>query len=650
MELALDGAGWRFHPDPLGEGELLDWHSPAHDAQAWTQVAVPIVFDRCAPELAGYEGVGWFRRVFRTIETLGDAPVLCFGAVNNRAKVWLNGECLGGNDDAFLPFTVPIPSGLLLPNADNTLIVTADNTRRVGEIPDKERGWRPYGGILRGIVLRDTPPEPKLAAPHDIAIRDGLLFINNEPTLLLGFNRHDDSPRTDLAADPEQARQDLLRMKEMGANFVRLCHYPHDERTLDLCDEIGLFVMAEIPLYWWKGDKYGAETLANQIAVAKRQLTRLVERDRHHPCIIAWCVSNETDETRPEVVAGNAELVRFVKALDPARLVVHVSDHWTPNAHFDADDVICVNTYPFMRGRGWGNGDPLTAAQTGEWLRAELVKLHAKYPHKPILVTEFGHAAIAGATDGSLGEALQAEILREQLRSILAAGSFMCGATVWCWADHPWAEDKWLNFLHTSPFGVVARNRTTKTAFDVLQSEFRRAKSAPSLFLRRADLLDLPPLDLPDGYILRTARPDDAEGIAAMLGEAFPEMEWTAERVEKWLLNDESVATVFVIDFGGVPVATASARLVPDAYPGSGYVHWVGTSTAHRGKRLGTLVSLAVLYEFVPLGCRDAVLETDDFRVPAIKVYLNLGFVPEYRHATHAPRWAALQDALKGYL
>ena len=646
----LDGAGWRFHPDPLNEGESLDWHSPAHDVSGWKSVAVPVVFDRCSPELIGYEGIGWFRRVFRAGEGFGDAAVISFGAVNNRATIWLNGERIGTNDDAYLPFDVPIPPGLLRENADNTLIVRVDNTRRVGEIPDTERGWRPYGGILRGISLRDTKPEPKPAASHDITIQNGLLYINNEPTLLLGFNRHDDSPRTDLAADPEQARHDLLRMKEMGANFVRLCHYPHDERTLDLCDEIGLFVMAEIPLYWWTGDKHGAEAFANQIAVAKRQLTRLVERDRHHPCIIAWCVSNETDENRPEVVAGNAELVRFVKALDPARLAVHVSNHWTPDARFDDDDVICVNTYPFMRGRGWGDGDAMTATEAGDWLRAELVTLHAKYPGKPILVTEFGHAAIAGTVDGNMSEATQADVLREQLRGILSAGSFVCGATVWCFADHPWAEDNWLNYLHTSPFGVVSRNRTAKAAFDVLQSAFRRTKSAPSLFLRRHSLDNLPPLDLPDGYILRTARPDDAEGIAVMLGEAFPEMEWTAERVENWLLNDESVATVFVIDFGGVPVATASARLIPDAYPGSGYVHWVGASTAHRGKRLGALVSLAVLHEFARLCCKDSVLETDDFRVPAIKVYLNLGFVPEYRHATHAPRWFALRGALKGYL
>lgn len=172
----------------------------------------------------------------------------------------------------------------------------------------------------------------------------------------------------------------------------------------------------------------------------------------------------------------------------------------------------------------------------------------------------------------------------------------------------------------------------------------------PSLFLRRANLSDLPPIDLPDGYTLRTATVSDAEPIAGLLAGAFPEMSWTPDKVHESLLADPSVKTTFVIASAGVPVATASVRLLPDAYPGSGYVHWVGTAPGHRGKRLGLLVSLAVLHEFGLLGCRDAVLETDDFRVPAIKVYLTLGFRPEHRHESHAPRWAKLVPVLESYL
>lgn len=174
---------------------------------------------------------------------------------------------------------------------------------------------------------------------------------------------------------------------------------------------------------------------------------------------------------------------------------------------------------------------------------------------------------------------------------------------------------------------------------------------APSLFMRRPNLDRLPPLDLPDGYALRAATVADAEAMAVMLAGAFPEMTWTTEDVrQRLLLGDASVRATFVITRGEVLAATASVRILPTVYPGSGYIHWVGTAPGHRGKRLGLLASLATLHEFVRLGCADAVLETDDFRVPAIKVYLSLGFRPEYRHATHAPRWAALAPALKEYL
>jgi hypothetical protein len=114
----------------------------------------------------------------------------------------------------------------------------------------------------------------------------------------------------------------------------------------------------------------------------------------------------------------------------------------------------------------------------------------------------------------------------------------------------------------------------------------------PSLFLRRPDLDHLPPLDLPDGYALRAATDADADAMAEMLGGAFPEMSWTAGNVRERLLEDPTVRATFVIDQDGVPVATASARIMPDAYPGSGYVHalrwmhgewWSGGPLAHSG-------------------------------------------------------------------
>ncbi len=192
---------------------------------------------------------------------------------------------------------------------------------------------------------------------------EGGLLLNGRPVFLTGFNRHEDSPCTGMAPDLGIVRRDLEDMVRLGANFVRLCHYPHDPRELDLCDELGLLAMAEIPLYWWNGLEEGEEACARKLAAAERQLTNMIRRDVNHPSVILWSVSNETQEQRAEVAAGNAELVRLAKRLDPSRLAVHVSDHWREHPHFEADDVLCVNAYPSWAGQ-WKT-PPEKAARSG---------------------------------------------------------------------------------------------------------------------------------------------------------------------------------------------------------------------------------------------------------------------------------------------
>ena len=103
------------------------------------------------------------------------------------------------------------------------------------------------------------------------------------------------------------------------------------------------------------------------------------------------------------------------------------------------------------------------------------------------------------------------------------------------------------------------------------------------LFMRRPNLDDLPPPPpLPAGHGLRRATGGDAEALAAVLASAFGP-EWTAGRVRQALLDAPDVETTFLIEVDGIPVATAAARLLPERYPGSGYLHWVGVHAAHRG-------------------------------------------------------------------
>ncbi|MBA3723371.1 MAG: GNAT family N-acetyltransferase [Candidatus Levybacteria bacterium] len=160
------------------------------------------------------------------------------------------------------------------------------------------------------------------------------------------------------------------------------------------------------------------------------------------------------------------------------------------------------------------------------------------------------------------------------------------------------------------------------------------------LFMRRANLDDLPALPhLPKDYELRVATVHDAKAIAEILKTAYSPF-WPAFRARYILLDAEDVKRTFIVTFNNKPIATASARLVPKLYPGSGYVHWVAVHPDHQGKRLGYVVSLAVLHFFKEIGCRDAVLETEQSRLPAINLYTKLGFLPEYVYPSQKELWA----------
>jgi len=168
------------------------------------------------------------------------------------------------------------------------------------------------------------------------------------------------------------------------------------------------------------------------------------------------------------------------------------------------------------------------------------------------------------------------------------------------------------------------------------------------IVMRRADLEGLPEIPaLPQqGCRLREYRESDLEALARLLKTAFEDDNWTPEQTRKSLPNDPTVKKTFVVEHEGILIATASVRLLPDRFPGSGYIHWVGVDPAYRGRQLGQIVVLATLYDFVLQGCRDAVLETEDFRLPAIRIYRKLGFTPVYLNDSHRERWAKIDEAM----
>ncbi len=146
---------------------------------------------------------------------------------------------------------------------------------------------------------------------------------------------------------------------------------------------------------------------------------------------------------------------------------------------------------------------------------------------------------------------------------------------------------------------------------------------------------------------LRPAVAADAPALASLLSVAFDDP-WDEARVGRELLDAEDVPVTWLLPSStdGEVAATASERLLPQAYPGAGYVHYVAVAPADRGRGLGTMITAQCLAGFANRGLATAVLETDDFRTAAVASYLRLGFVPTYRNDAEILAWSALFPAL----
>jgi beta-glucuronidase len=333
--------------------------------------------------------------------------------------------------------------------------------------------WSPENPKLYTVeISSETDKVADRIGFRSIGVRGTDILLNGKPIFLRGISIHEESPlRTGRAWSEDDARTLLGWAKELGCNFVRLAHYPHNEAMLRLADQMGVLVWEEVPVYWtiqWENPA----TLSN----AENQLSELITRDHNRASLIIYSVANET----PISDARNrflSQLIQQAHSSDPTRLVsaalqeVEVQDGGRLSIRLNDPiaselDVMGGNEYI-----GW-YAHSISDLDTTDWL--------SKYD-KPLILSEFGADAVFGNHGDAQTrwtEEYQESLYQHQV-AMLKRIPFLRGTTPWILKDFrsprrtlPGIED------YFNRKGLVSDHGEKKKAFFVLQKFYQELQSA----------------------------------------------------------------------------------------------------------------------------------------------------------------------------
>ncbi|UNO44362.1 DUF4981 domain-containing protein [Streptomyces sp. MST-110588] len=244
---------------------------------------------------------------------------------------------------------------------------------------------------------------------RSVRVEDGLLKVNGRRILIRGVNRHEFHPRHGRTLGPETIRRDLLLMKRHNINAVRTSHYPPHPAFLDLCDELGLWVLEECDLethgfeqQGWRDNPVDDPRWTPALLDRAR---RMVERDKNHPSVIMWSLGNECGTGR-----GLSAMAAWIRDRDPSRPL-----------HYEGDPS-CADTDVYSR----MYAPHAEVERIGRRTEAPLADpvADARRRALPFILCEYAHAM--GNGPGGLSEYQRLFETYERCQ----------GGFVWEWIDH----------------------------------------------------------------------------------------------------------------------------------------------------------------------------------------------------------------------
>ena len=296
-------------------------YSPKFDDSAWKEVNLPhdwvvdLPFDPKASHSHGYKtvgwkypktSVGWYRKTFTIPSEAKGKPVsIRFDGIFRDSDIWVNGFWLGGEKSGYTSATYDIAPYLEY-GGENIVAVRADATF--------EEGWFYEGaGIYRHVWLTIGEPaaKPEARLPKIETDPEQGILIDGVPVKLRGCNLHQDHAGVGAAIPDALYEYRIRELKKYGFNAIRTSHNPASPALLDICDSLGMYVIEETRLMG-----------VNEAQL--EPLRKMIERDKHHPCIIMWGIGNE--EWGIEWKSKGEDIARvmteYCHSIDPTRPVV----------------------------------------------------------------------------------------------------------------------------------------------------------------------------------------------------------------------------------------------------------------------------------------------------------------------------------------
>ena len=301
-------------------------------------------------------------------------------------------------------------------------------------------------------------------------IRKDGFYLNGVKRKVRGVNRHQDLAGMGWEVSPAQDERDIRLIKAMGADSVRLAHYPQNDNVFSLCDRYGLMVWTEVPNVNLIG---GAEYMAN----ARTMLREMIAQKRNHPSVCWWGVWNELRD-KVECAEGGSwiekskEFVSLVNELDPSRPVVAA----TCTPEFPAINAsvpnICANTYP-----GWGGRLHTMKAVIDDYFARNVLTTFA--------LSEYGAGGSVNQHQNPVAkpksnsrfhpEEWQTKVHMDDLRHIIGEDRIW-GSFAWVMFDYASDERREGDHYGVNDKGLVTRDRVTlKDAFYLYKANWNPA-------------------------------------------------------------------------------------------------------------------------------------------------------------------------------